>query len=492
VVLISKTKAKGSHVIAVRYSLRDEIGRGGMGIVWRADDEVLGRTVALKRVGMSPGGASPDLRRAEREARLAARLNHPHVVAVFDLATEGDEQWLVMEYVESRTLAQLVRDERRLTPDRAASLLAQAADALAAAHGAGIVHRDVKPSNILVTPAGQVKITDFGIARANADATLTSTGLVSGSPAYLAPEVAAGETATTASDVWALGATLFHALEGRPPYDAGGNVMGALYRIVHEEPPRTSRAEWLAPLLEATMAKDPEARWPMRRVLATLQQGPAAADDSTRLLTRTSSPPPPPPPPPPSTPPTVGVTDPTPTLSTQPVRPSTTPRQPDPSARRSSVTRWLVPLLAILAIVGVLALGWQLASDDGENPSGSDGGTTPSASPSPSESSTAAVPTEESMRTFVEDYLATATSDPQAAWQQLTPTFQQQSGNYGNYRDAWSTRESADVTNITADPDALTVSYDVTYTQTNGETFDDSVTLQLVPSGDSYLIAAES
>ena len=139
-----------------------------------------------------PGGSEPDLVRAEREAQLAARLNHPHIVAIFDLVAEGDAHWLVMEYVEGRTLGQRVAEEGPLDPEEARVVLAQAADALAAAHNAGILHRDVKPSNILIRHDGSVKLTDFGIARATADATLTQTGLVTGSPAYLAPEVASG------------------------------------------------------------------------------------------------------------------------------------------------------------------------------------------------------------------------------------------------------------------------------------------------------------
>lgn len=224
-------------VIADRYDLVREVGRGGMGAVWLGRDTVLGRDVALKRVGLMPGAASPDLQRAEREARLAARLNHPHVVAVFDLIEDGDDTWLVMEYVEGVTLSALVKRDGALTPDEAAPLVRQAADALAAAHAAGIVHRDVKPSNMLLTRDGKVKLTDFGIARAEADASLTQTGLVTGSPAYLAPEVASGATATEASDVWSLGATLYHLLAGRTPYDVKDNLMGALYKIVHEEPP---------------------------------------------------------------------------------------------------------------------------------------------------------------------------------------------------------------------------------------------------------------
>src|SRR6478609_2935875 len=237
-----------------------------MGAVWLGTDEVLGRQVALKRVGMVPGGSLPDLERAEREARLAARLNHPHVVAIYDLVTEDDVQWLVMEYVEGSTLAALVKRDGALPPDQAATIVGQAADALAAAHAAGIVHRDVKPSHIVVAPDGQAKLSDRGIARAEADASLTPTGLVIGSPAYRSPEVASGQHAGRASDVWSLGATLFHALAGHPPYEVGENVLGAMYKIVHEEPPRLQNAGWLAPMLDATMCREPAGRWSMAQV----------------------------------------------------------------------------------------------------------------------------------------------------------------------------------------------------------------------------------
>src|SRR5215218_2374996 len=273
--------------IAGRYTLDREVGRGGMGAVWLGTDQVLGRQVALKRLGLAPGVGTPEVERAEREARLAARLNHPHVVAVFDLIEEGEEHWLVMEYVEGRTLSELVREEGALTPDEAAPLLRQAADALAAAHESGIVHRDVKPSNILVTEEGQVKLSDFGIARAEADASLTQTGLVTGSPAYLSPEVASGQFATDSSDVWSLGATLFHALSGHPPYEVGGNVLGAMYRIVHEEPPRLGNAGWLAPLLDATMCREPAGRWSMAQVRDFLTAGPGAAEPEPTVLAPT-------------------------------------------------------------------------------------------------------------------------------------------------------------------------------------------------------------
>ncbi|MBJ7359938.1 serine/threonine-protein kinase, partial [Nocardioides sp.] len=281
-------------MIAGRYTLDREIGRGGMGAVWSGTDLTLGRTVALKRIGTAPGGGTPDVKRAEREARLAARLNHPHVVAVFDLVDEPEsgDQWMVMEHVEGTNLSEIVRANGALPPDQVAPILTQVADALAAAHTAGIVHRDVKPSNILVGPDGNVKLTDFGIARTEADAALTQTGLVTGSPAYLAPEVASGQIATEASDVWSLGATLCHALVGKPPYEVGDNVMGALYRIVNDDPPRPANAGWLAPVLVRSMVKDPAERWTAAQVRDFLAAGPPATDlpgPTDSAVTRTTT-----------------------------------------------------------------------------------------------------------------------------------------------------------------------------------------------------------
>jgi tRNA A-37 threonylcarbamoyl transferase component Bud32 len=490
-------------LIAGRYSLEAEVGRGGMGVVWRGEDQVLGRQVALKRVGATHGDTSLDLARAEREARLAASLNHPHVVAVFDLVADGDEQWLVMEYVESATLAQLVRQHGPLSPDAAAKVLYQAADALAAAHRAGIVHRDVKPSNILVTPHGQVKLSDFGIARASADATLTQTGMVTGSPAYLSPEVAMGKQATPASDVWALGATLFHALTGRPPYEVHGNLMGALYQIVHEEPPRPPEAGWLRPVLERTMATDPADRWSMDEVRDFLTGGPApgtsrhdtaeteVVNAATATVPAYSAPPIPP--------------EPTSIAPAPAPEPVPTPRGP----RRRGVSPLLVGLAAL---AGVLLLGWVLLGTDllrGEGSGDPTGDRAPAAADDPTASESASgepsdEPTEEpsedapeaseaSMRAFVEDYLATVTSDPAAAWERLTPRFQQASGGFGGYRGYWSTIASAEASGITADPEGMTVSYDVVYERTDGSSATDSVTLQLVRDGeDGYLISGES
>jgi eukaryotic-like serine/threonine-protein kinase len=477
---VSQVIAGDRRVIAGRYDLVREIGRGGMGAVWLARDTVLGRDVALKRIGLMPGVPSADLRRVEREARLAARVNHPHVVAVFDLVEEGDESWLVMEYVEGVTLSTFVKRDGALTPDEAAPLLRQAADALAAAHDAGVVHRDIKPSNMLVNRDGEVKLTDFGIARAEADATLTQTGLVTGSPAYLAPEVASGATATEASDVWSWGATLFHVLAGHPPYDVSENLMGALYRIVHEEPPRLADAGWLAPVLEHTMAREPADRWPMARVrdeldrpgTVTVHPTPVGSldEDGTRVLPSTPSVP-------------VAV----PPIVVQPP----VAAESGPSHARRRVWPW-VASAAVLVVVALVAAAAYLGTRDEGTPSASD--KPPPSSPTTSSHSSSATPhpTAASMASFVTTYLSTVTSDQHASWRMLTPSFQKASHGFGSYQKFWRTISSATPHDISADPDAMTVSYAVDYVRTDGSTSTDQVTLQLVQDGSSYLINGEA
>ena len=467
-------------MLAGRYDIGREIGRGGMGAVWLGRDTVLNRDVALKRIGLLPGAGAPDLERAEREARLAARLNHPHVVAVYDLIAEGEANWLVMEYVEGVTLAALVKNDGALSTDEAAGLVRQAADALAAAHGAGIVHRDVKPSNMLVTPNGDVKITDFGIARAEADASLTQTGLVTGSPAYLAPEVASGASATDRSDVWSLGATLFHTLAGHPPYDVGDNLMGALYRIVHEEPPRLTDAGWVTPVLEHTMARDPADRWSMAQVRDFLAQGsevrihPAAPavgvdDDSTRVL-------PPAPVPVPAVAPIAAPTS----------APNSAPTSG--TRRRRSPWPWLAAaaVVLVLLVIGYAAL---TSGDGGGTPNAGSSSPTTSASKGSSRSSAPSTADQaQAMEDFITTYLATVTSDRQAAWEMLTPAYQAASGGFGSYSAFWSKIESATPSNVTADPSAMTVTYDVAYEHHKGARTTEHHTLQLVHDGSSYLI----
>jgi eukaryotic-like serine/threonine-protein kinase len=234
-----------------------------MGVVWRAHDVVLGREVAVKEVAFPAGMPDAERHSAQarvtREARAAARLNHQGVVTLYDVVTHPGGVLLVMELVDAPTLAELVRAEGPLAPERVAEIGAQLASALEAAHRVGIVHRDVKPANVLVPAVGPVKLADFGVASLTGDPRLTTTGLVIGSPAYMAPEQAQGEPTGPPVDFWALGATLYFAVEGQPPFDKGAS-MATLAAVVNEAPQPMRRAGPLAPLITALLAKDPEAR----------------------------------------------------------------------------------------------------------------------------------------------------------------------------------------------------------------------------------------
>jgi hypothetical protein len=234
-----------------------------MGVVWRAQDRVLGRQVAVKEVVFPPTMADEERRSAQgrvmREARAAARLNHPGAVTLYDVVQDQGGTFIVMELVAAPTLADLVQTQGPLAPERVAELGRQLASALEAAHGVGIVHRDVKPGNVMVAADGRVKLADFGIASLQGDPQLTSTGLVIGSPAYMAPEQATGEASGPPVDFWGLGATLFYAVEGAPPFDRGTSL-ATLAAVVNEPPPAPGRAGALAPLIGALLAKDPAAR----------------------------------------------------------------------------------------------------------------------------------------------------------------------------------------------------------------------------------------
>jgi len=251
------------RLVADRYALKAPLGRGGMGVVWRARDAVLGREVAVKELVFPPAMAEEERRPAQarvlREARAAARLNHPAAVTLYDVVRDRGGTFIVMELVEAPTLAELVRADGPLPPGRVAGIGAQVAGALEAAHAAGIVHRDVKPANVMVPERGMAKLADFGIASLQGDPQLTSTGLVIGSPAYMAPEQAKGEESGPAADFWALGATLFYAVEGEPPFDRGTSI-ATLAAVVNDPPREPRRAGALAPLVSALLAKDPNAR----------------------------------------------------------------------------------------------------------------------------------------------------------------------------------------------------------------------------------------
>jgi serine/threonine protein kinase len=261
------------ELIAGRYRLISRLGNGAMGVVWLARDERLHRTVAIKQLllaRLSGREADEANRRAMREGRITARLQHPHAIAVHDVAEHEGQPCLIMEYLPSRSLATVLSTQDVLAPDEVARIGSQVASALAAAHEAGIVHRDIKPGNVLLAADGTAKITDFGVSHAVGDVTVTATGILAGTPAYLAPEVAQGHSAGFPSDVFSLGATLYTALEGMPPFGLNNNAIALLHQVASGEitPPRRSGP--LTPVLLQLLQRDPEHRPTMHQAQGAL------------------------------------------------------------------------------------------------------------------------------------------------------------------------------------------------------------------------------
>ncbi|WP_409493334.1 protein kinase domain-containing protein [Amycolatopsis sp. cmx-11-12] len=235
-----------------------------MGVVWRAIDVRLERSVAVKQILPQPGVSEAERdnmrQRAMREAKNAARFQHPNAIVVFDIAEHGGDPCLVMEYLNGPSLSAIISDEGTLPLGRVAKIGEQVASALVAAHRAGIVHRDVKPGNILIDESGTAKITDFGISRAAGDMTLTQTGLIGGTPAYLAPELARGSDPVPSSDVFALGATLYQAIEGQTPYGNSSNQLALLYAAANGQINPPQQAGAATALLMSLLRTEPTER----------------------------------------------------------------------------------------------------------------------------------------------------------------------------------------------------------------------------------------
>jgi serine/threonine protein kinase len=457
------------RLVAGRYRLTSQIGGGGMGTVWLARDELLGREVAVKQV-LSPSGvaaaeADQQRQRALREGRIAARLSHPHAISVYDVALEAGQPWLVMEYLPSRSLSTVLAEDGVLRVDQVAQIGAQVADALVATHAAGIVHRDVKPANILIGQGGRVeglvKITDFGISHASGDITLTQTGQITGTPAFLAPEVAQGREMTEASDVFSLGATLYTCVEGAPPFGMEDNALGMLHRVAGGQVTPPGRAGSLTEPLLRMLQAEPADRPSMQEVrddLAGLAAG-RGGDAATVLLARTD----------------LGSPGPAPhRTAVLPVGPDdgtpTPAAGPEPTGRRRGRAPWVLAALVAALLAGLIVF-WTVAVDDdagttaSESPSASPSAEPTSEQPEPSleptparttPAATTATPepgddevlSEDNVEEFLEDYHELVLEDPSAAYARTGPTLRSAIGSEQAYIEYWSQFEDIKIKNI--------------------------------------------
>jgi serine/threonine protein kinase len=532
------------RLVAGRYRLQSQLGGGGMGTVWLARDELLGRQVAIKQVltpvGVSAADADQQRHRALREGRIAARLSHPHAISVYDVALESGQPWLVMEYLPSRSLATVLTEDGVLRVDQVAQIGAQVADALAATHAAGIVHRDVKPANILIGEGGRVeglvKITDFGISHASGDVTLTQTGQITGTPAFLAPEVAQGREMTEASDVFSLGATLYTCIEGQPPFGMEENALAMLHRVAGGQivPPR--RAGSLTGPLLRMLAADPADRPSMAEVrddLAKLAAG-RDGDTTTVLLARTdlrSSEPsrqrtaafphgpsdPATPAAPPPTPTDMPVPGPVPVAAAaaagaadrRPPTPSSPQAPPTENGRRRGRGGWVAAGLVAVLLAGLIVfLVLDPLGDDGD---GSTAQESPAATTSAAQSESAppeptptadpgdgagggenGAPVDEEPAgaqdpgQAVSDFFALIPGDLAAAHQLTSPDFQEEFP-LARFSGFWDDFQSVQVSNIQTEDDT-TALVDITYVRPDGSSETERHEIRFVAGEDGRLL----
>ncbi|WP_020421927.1 serine/threonine-protein kinase [Amycolatopsis sp. ATCC 39116] len=426
------------RVIAGRYRLQRHIGGGAMGVVWEANDQLLDRTVAVKQLllppRLTPEEAEQARKRSFREARLAARLQHPHAITVFDVADDDGKPVLVMEYLPSHSLAEVLAERGSLPPGEVARIGAHAASALAAAHAAGIVHRDVKPGNILLGEDGIAKITDFGISKAADDGTLTGSGRFAGTPAFLSPEAARGETPGPESDVYSLGATLYAAVEGRMPYGDTDNQMALLYAAAAGRVAPPEHAGPLTGVLTRMLDVDPKARPTMAELAAELGK--------LALMTATTK--------------------------VDPVPPQR------PSRRRFAYAGAALAVVAAL----VVALVILLPASTGDNDAPADQASAP---PSPTSATNSPAPPSTSVTTVtktatsspsptpatasavqaVSDYYAMMPGNTDAGWERLGPGLQAQGKT--RYVNFWSSISSVTIVGGPRQIDASTVEVTVDF-----------------------------
>jgi serine/threonine protein kinase len=466
------------ELIAGHYRVLDRIGVGGMGIVWRAMDLRLQRVVAVKQLlvqpNLSPRASDEARARALREARIAARLHHPNAIVVYDVAEHEGEPCLVMEYLRSRSLAAVLAERGCLPVPEVASIGRQIASALAAAHAAQIVHRDVKPGNILITDDGTAKITDFGVSRAAGDVTVTQTGMMAGTPAYLAPEVARGQVPTPASDVFSLGATLYASVEGCGPFGDTDNPLALLHAVAGGQVRPPWQAGALSAVLMRLLATDPAQRPGMHRAsqeLAVVRTTrPASSSDTARWPTRVT---------------TTERVDPTPTVASAPLfdsPPQAASLPPGRSAyssltgrrqRRLRVGLLTGAVLAVLVFTGIEALlSGGSAGQQGAHAVGQ--AAAPAATPTPVLPSPSQVQRVDHAQPIgwsdagqlVINYY-NGMNDVSTAWQMLSPTAQAAFAGESGFRSYWSHYSSVSARNafgVTDNSDgSVRVPVEVTY-----------------------------
>ncbi|GAA1191695.1 hypothetical protein GCM10009675_02610 [Prauserella alba] len=431
-------------MIADRYRLRSRIGAGAMGVVWRAVDERLDRTVAVKQLLLPPGlnqrEAETARQRAFREGRMAARLQHPNAITVYNVAEDEGQPVLVMEFLPSRSMADLLAGGRLLPPAEVARLGAQVASALGAAHAAGVVHRDVKPGNVLIAEDGTAKITDFGISRAAGDVTLTSTGLFAGTPAYLSPEAARGADPGPPSDVFSLGATLYSLVEGGPPFGTLDNEIALLHKVATSAATPPRQAGPLTGPLQAMLHQDAAERPAMVEVEAALRA--VAAGAAPQLEPATVPAVAPVTAPMPATPAVAPAAT---TVSAAQQRPATRVGLPTVEPERPGRDRTRIALVAAAVLAAVAAgvlVSEILVRTVGA--SGSEAGASPGTSAPASVSrsvetpatSTRPQPSRAELEAAVARYYALVPDDADTAWGSLGPTLHAQGKEqYGEFWD---------------------------------------------------------
>ncbi|MGI5125196.1 serine/threonine-protein kinase [Pseudonocardia sp. CA-107938] len=461
-------------LIGGRYRLDERIASGAMGAVWRGTDQLLNRTVAIKELlaaaapSTTAGGRDAleeSRQRIHREGRIAARLQHAHVIRMFDVVVHDDRPWLVMEYLESKSLSAVIATQGTLDPLAAAAIGRDVADGLAAAHAAGVIHRDVKPGNVLIGDDGRTKLTDFGVSRAVDDVQITRTGLIAGTPAFLAPEVARGADPAPAADVFALGATIYAAIEGHPPFGLNENAYALLHKVatgVIDPPKRTGPLTGIVlRLLDPDPEKRPTAMEARDELAAVVRTGLATSGpdtlqvDSRRPLAA----------PAPAGPPTLAA-------------PALVPSAPTPGRSRRRF-RVAATVAAGVVAAGGIATAIVLASNGGQQPAGQPQAAAPSpaiSTSAPSATSATSAPTTsgavtpvpaDSAVAFMQNYYGLLPGNTDAAWAQLSPSAQNASGGRAAFNNFYGGLSRVWLEQIRHEPDGSVTAF-VVFTKLDG------------------------